>query len=216
MYVSKINDESGEREKALDFMKNNGFALLVTNDANGFPHATHLPLMIEQRDDEKLFLVGHLARANFVWQNWEKTTESGENVKALAVFSGSHAFISSSWYEKSNVSTWNYLSVHATGHVRIVREAARMKEMLKNLTNHYESGMKTPRNFESLGDDYVTKEMRGLVCFEMAVEKLEFAAKLSQNRNDRDYQNIVKELEETQDPNAAQIAEEMKIRRPEL
>ncbi len=207
MYINKINDESDEQQKALDFMEKNAFALLVSTDESGFPHATHLPIAIENDESGNLMLTGHIAKANFIWQQWEK------NDRVLVVFSGAHAYVSSSWYEKSNVSTWNYLTVHAHGHIRVVSDPDRMKEMLRKLTERYESTMERPRLMESMEPNDVKKEMRGLVCFEIAVTKLQFSVKLSQNRNDKDYQNIVKKLDESEDADAKKVAQEMQKRR---
>ncbi|MFM2269682.1 MAG: hypothetical protein RL757_3123 [Bacteroidota bacterium] len=207
MYINKINDESGEHQKALDFMEKNAFALLVSTDELGFPHATHLPISVEFDDTGNLKLTGHIAKANFIWQQWEK------NDRVLVVFSGAHAYISSSWYEKSNVSTWNYLTVHAHGHIGIVSDPEAMKEMLRKLTERYESSMEKPRLMETMDQNDVKKEMRGLVCFEILVTKLQFSAKLSQNRNDKDYQNIIKKLDESDDTDVKNVATEMKKRR---
>lgn len=204
MYVSKINDYSEQREEIKAFIEQYSFGLLVAVNADGMPHATHLPLELEITEGGEWRLSGHVARANEAWKIWE------QNPKAIAIFSGAHAFVSSSWYEKNNVSTWNYLAVHLSGEVRIVQDETQKMESLRRLTNRYESGMKTPRSFESLGMDYIRREMRGIVVIEMAIQKIDFAKKLSQNRNSTDFQNIIHELSTSTDINSQKVAEEMR------
>lgn len=58
--------------------------------------------------------------------------------------------------------------------------------------------------------EFVRKEIKGVVGFEISVEKIEAAWKLSQNRNDANYLNIIAELEKLNDLNATLVAEEMK------
>jgi transcriptional regulator len=203
MYISKINDCSEQHEAIKAFIMQNSFAILVVIGADGTPHATHLPLELDTTEGGTWRLVGHVARANPAWQMWQ------QNPKGLAIFSGADAYISSSWYEKPNVSTWNYLAVHFSGVIREVTDMAQKIEILRNLTNHYESSMPQPRFFERLGAEYVQREMRGLVVFEMEVQQIQFAKKLSQNRNDTDYQNIMQKLSDTTNENAQKIAQAM-------
>ena len=56
--------------------------------------------------------------------------------------------------------------------------------------------------------------IRLIVGFEIVPAKIEGAWKLSQNRNDTDYQRIISELANLGDENARQIAEEMRLMRP--
>ena len=65
-----------------------------------------------------------------------------------------------------------------------------------------------------MSPDYVKKEIRGIVGFEMTLDKVEAKAKLSQNRKDIDYQNIVAELEKTNDGQAQEVARQMRAIRP--
>lgn len=203
MYISKINDYSEQHEAIKAFIAQNGFAILVVIGTNGTPHATHLPLELETTEGGTWRLVGHVARANPAWQMWQ------QNPNALAIFSGEHAYISSSWYEKPNVSTWNYVAVHLSGTIREIEDVAQKIEILRNLTNNYESSMKQPRFFESLGAEYVQREMRGIIVFEMEIQNIQFIKKLSQNRNETDYQNIIQKLYQSNDENAQKIAQDM-------
>jgi transcriptional regulator len=59
----------------------------------------------------------------------------------------------------------------------------------------------------------VQKEMRGVMGFQVKVTHLEANFKLSQNRNDEDYANVVRQLEARGDEQSTAIASEMKKNR---
>jgi transcriptional regulator len=189
MFVPKIF-ENLDRSKVLDLMQKNPFALLVSTDENHLPIATHLPFQIIETADGELLLRGHVSKANAQWRTLSPEKE------VLTVFSGAHAYISSSWYEAQNVSTWNYMSVHAYGKPRIL-STAELADALRELTAHYEHGRDNARTVETMTDNFFEREMRGAVGFEIQVTRIEAANKLSQNRNERDYANIVHQLEQS-------------------
>ena len=205
MYTSPLNRQDSA-PAILDFLKKNGFALLVSQH-EGRPWATHLPLQVSEKPDGTWSLAGHVARANPSWKSF------AENEELMAVFSGPHTYVSSSWYQNMNVSTWNYLAVHIYGRPRMM-EGEELLDALKNLTSHYEAGQAAPLSVEKMPPEYVAREMRGIVGFEIVPTKIQGTWKLSQNRNDIDYQRIITELGQIDDQNAAQIAEEMRLLRP--
>src|SRR5688572_20714590 len=117
--------------KLLEFMRTNSFTLVVCNSPGGLL-ATHLPLIIEERE-EKIVLVTHMAKANHQWKAFEKDTE------ILIVFSGANAYISPDNYEKQqNVPTWNYIAVHAHGKARIYSDKEEVLGCLHKMINRYE------------------------------------------------------------------------------
>ena len=205
MYVPKINQEH-DQERIFDFIHKNSFAALVSSN-NNVPTATHIPIELAFDANNAPILRGHVAKANPHWQLWKQPSQ------ALVIFTGAHSYISSSWYEKTNVSTWNYLAVHVSGEIRIVDEET-LYESLKALTNKYEKYQDKPLYFEQLGEDDIRKQMRGIVGFEIRVAHIDAKAKLSQNRNDKDYAHIVEKLKETDDFQAHDVADEMGKRRP--
>ncbi|RYF58150.1 MAG: FMN-binding negative transcriptional regulator [Cytophagaceae bacterium] len=206
MYVPKSFQET-DQTGLLQFVRDHSFALLITTGDDGIPMATHLPIELQPTGDDQFQLVGHLAKANPQWKLLERDTPS------LAVFSGPHSYISSSWYDHVNVPTWNYLSVHITGQTTLLSDEETL-ELLRQQVDKYESRSKCPVSIESMTEGYVRKEMRGLVAFSMTIDKIEGAAKLSQNRDDANYQAIISELRQTGDPTADALANEMAARRP--
>lgn len=94
-----------------DFLKSNSFGILV-NQVNGKPWATHIPLELDVDAGGNDILVGHIAKANEQWKGFE------ENEEVLCIFNGPHSYISSSWYKKRDVPTWNYIAVHIYGTIK--------------------------------------------------------------------------------------------------
>ena len=54
------------------------------------------------------------------------------------------------------------------------------------------------------------REARGIIGFTIEITSIEAQKKLSQNRDAKNYQNIILELEKTKDNQAIAVAEEMK------
>lgn len=187
-----------------EFIRHNGFGILI-NHADGQLWATHIPMTLSA-DGTKL--TGHLARGN------KQSKTFHESAEILAIFSGPHAYISSSWYDHENVPTWNYIAVHVTGTLRVIEEEE-LLQSLKHLVDKYEHGSANPVSVEKMSPQFLKKEMLGIVGFEIAVTKLEAAYKLSQNRDDANHHAIVKELENRDDAASHDVAQIMKQNRPQ-
>jgi len=203
MYISKLYREE-DREKILEFLRQNEFATLVTYDGEK-PTASHL-LMEVMEDGEQLFVNGHMSKANPLWKTFEK------NAEVLVIFQGPHTYISPTWYNHVNVPTWNYQAIHVYGKPRIVTDHDETYKLLKKLIERHEAGSRY--KLETLPQDFVEKEMKGIVAFQIEATRIEANYKLSQNRDDEDYHNIVARLDERKDEMSHGVAEAMKEKRP--
>jgi len=68
-------------------------------------------------------------------------------------------------------------------------------------------------NFISISDpEMLEKQLKAIVGFKMKVQEFQAAYKLSQNRNETDYVNIIDQLKKEEDPNSKQMAEVMEGR----
>lgn len=205
MYIHPLNSWENESEIS-DFIKKNAFSTLVTQ-VEGKPWATHLPFYLTKNSDGEAILSGHIARANPQWKAFGDTDE------VLVIFQGPHAYISSSWYNHENVPTWNYLAVHVYGKIRIM-EGEELIDHLKSLVDTYETGRQNRVRVETMTPAYFQSQLKALVGFEVTINEVHASAKLSQNRDDKNYQNIIQNLEESAHLLDKEIAEEMKKRRP--
>jgi transcriptional regulator len=201
MYVAKSN-RNENNEELLDFIRQNGFAILIST-VEGKPWATHVPLILSA-DGKKLS--GHLARGNKQWKAWNDTTDM------LAIFTGPHTYISSSWYDHENVPTWNYIAVHVYGKIRTIT-GDELLEGLKALTNKYEHASVKPVTVEGMSESFLSKELLGIVGFEIEITRIEAAYKLSQNRDDKNYKEIISQLRKRPDEDSHHVADEMEKRR---
>ena len=203
MYIPELykNENQTQIEQ---FINNNGFSILV-NQTNGKLWATHIPLLLETKND-KQFLVGHVSKLNPQAESFKTNDE------VLAIFQGSHSYISSSWYDHENVPTWNYLAVHIYGKVKL-HSFKESIEALKRLVDKYETNSKNPVRVEDFSKETML-EAKGIVSFEIEISAIESVKKLSQNRDDKNYTNIISELEKTNDNQAIDIAKAMKKNRP--
>jgi transcriptional regulator len=182
-----------------DFIRHHGFGVLITHTGKKL-WGTHIPLELSGDGNH---LLGHISRANAQWRNFT----GGEEV--MAIFTGPHAYISSSWYDHENVPTWNYIAVHVYGTIRII-EGDLLYQSLKRLTDKYEKESENPVSLERMSPDYIKKAMLGLVGFEITITNIEAAYKLSQNRDRKNHEAIIHQLEKRNDHDSLQVAEAMK------
>jgi len=164
-----------------DLMRREPFAVLVGTDQAGVPFATHLPVLLDETPAPFGRLLAHVARPNPQWQLFTPDRP------VLVVFAGAHAYISPSLYaQHPSVPTWNYVAVHAYGIPRVIEEPERVRALLDRLVRTFEDGRQVPWKMDSLPDAYVDGMMRGIVAFEIPLDRLEGKAKLSQNRGAAD------------------------------
>jgi transcriptional regulator len=199
MYVPDIYKNENQ-EEIIDFLQKNSFGILV-NQTNGKLWATHIPLELDTNKNGKQVLFGHISKENPQWESF------ADNDNVLAIFSGAHSYISSSWYDHENVPTWNYIAVHIYGTIKII-EGEAVIESLKKLVDKYEQSSKNPVRVEDLSRKTMM-QTRGIVAFEIEIEEIQAKHKLSQNRDDKNYDNIITELKKTENPQATAIANEM-------
>jgi transcriptional regulator len=201
MHIPKLYQEE-DRERIIEFLKGNGFPTLVSHDGEKLV-ATHLPTEVVENTDGSLTILGHMSRANPQWRSF-----GGQEV--LLIFQGAHTYISPRWYNHVNVPTWNYMMVHVYGKARML-EGQELYDLLNNLVRMHE--VNTSYSLEGLPADFVEKEMKGVAGFALDVTRIEAGYKLSQNRDDESYGNIVNELEKRGDENSVGVAEEMRAKR---
>ncbi len=203
MYIPKIY-ENQNLEEVKQFIQENSFGILVSQQ-DGKSMATHIPLELSKNDDGNDVLVGHISKANPQWHNFK---DKGE---ILAIFNGPHSYISSSWYDFEEVPTWNYIAVHVRGTIKTI-EGEALYNSLKALMEKYERPSKNPVKIEDMSDKTM-RQINGIIGFEIEITDIQAAYKLSQNRDDKNHQTIIDELEDTSNPGSKAIAEQMKKER---
>jgi transcriptional regulator len=172
---------------AHEVMRQNSFALLVTNGTRGL-EATHLPTVLDPARGELGTVRAHIARANRQWEDFGS--------EAMLVFAGQHGYISPSWYVPGPaVPTWDYVAIHAYGVPSVVADDEdAVLVMLQELVEQYEAGYAERWTLDTQDREWLRKLARGIVAFEMAITRLDAKAKLGQN-NPQHQAGVVAALE---------------------
>lgn len=200
MFIPDIYKNENQ-EEIRTFLIQNSFGILV-NQTDGKLCATHIPLELDTNKEGKEVLLGHISKENPQWKGF------ADNDEVLAIFSGPHSYISSSWYDHENVPTWNYIAVHVYGKIKVV-EGEAVIDSLKKLVDKYEQNSDCPIRVEDLSKKTMM-QTRGIVAFEIEIQDIQSTKKMSQNRGESDYKNIILELEKTENSQSIAVADEMK------
>ena len=153
-----------------------------------------MPLLLDEPEGGPWRLRGHVSRSN-------PQAKIGEaSVPALALFIGPHAYVSPSAYPSKAetgrvVPTWNYVEVHVHGSLRLTDDADHTIAAVTDLTDVHEAGRSEPWRVADAPDDYVARLARGIVSFELVVDRVEAKAKLSQNKSEADRSGVVEDLD---------------------
>ena len=194
--------QNNNLDEVRDFIRKNSFGIMV-NQTDGKLWATHIPLELETNIDGNEVLLGHISIANPQWKNFTN------DANVLCIFSGANSYISSSWYDHENVPTWNYAAVHVYGKIKIVDNPTLFKHLGK-LVDKYEKGNENPVSIFKMSSGMVENQMNAIVGFEIHITEIQAAEKLSQNRDEKNYRNIIAELENKGDIDSLKVATEMK------
>jgi transcriptional regulator len=203
LYIPALYRED-DHQKIVAFLRENNFPAIVSFDGEK-PIATHAPVEINEDENGNITIYGHFSRANPQWKTFGQQ-------EILLIFQGAHTYISPRWYNHVNVPTWNYMMVHVYGTVRFV-QGDELFALLSRLVRQQEAN--SSYRLESLPQEFVQKEMKGVVGFAIDVTRIEAGYKLSQNRNDEDHENIVRELDKRGDEDSAEVARAMREEREE-
>ncbi len=199
-----------DKEEVLDFMRQHPFVTLIGTDTNGRMEATHIPVLIDERNG-RIFISGHIAAKT------DHIRALTENPNALVIFSGAHTYVSSTWYTGNPQmgSTWNYIAIHARGKIKWMDENG-LIEIMKKLSLHFENGdTSSSATYDNLPDDYKEMMIKAIRGFEIEVTELDHVYKLSQNRDEKSYDNIVAQLKKL-DGDAKEIGELMEKRKSKV
>ncbi len=199
-----------DKEKVIEFMKAHPFIILMGSDNKGRTEVTQIPVLIEEKE-ERIFIYGHIAKKSDHHKAFE------QNPDVLALFTGAHTYVSGTWYtgNPQQASTWNYISIHARGQIKFLDEVA-LIELLKKLSLHFENNNADSSTvYDNLPAEYKEKLIKAILAFEIEVTELDNVFKLSQNRDEKSYDNIVHQLKQ-QEGDAKEIGDLMEKRKEQV
>lgn len=200
MYTPK-HYKIDDKKEIFDFIDAYSFGILISAN-NGKLTATHIPFLLKRDEEESGFLYGHIAKAN---QQWKDLSED-----VLVIFPGPHKYISSSWYETDqSVPTWNYLSVHVYGKIKILEDRDDREKIVREAVKYFEDDNSNYK-VDNLKSDYFEAMLRGIVAFKIEITNIEGKQKLSQNHSEDRQQRVINKLEKLDDEDSKEIVRRMK------
>jgi len=192
MWVNPLFDAS-HRASALDLVRGNPLATLIVGDP---VRVAHMPVLLEEGDEDALELVGHMPRVD--------PAADGliAGATTIAVFHGASSYISPAWYVAPGLPTYNYLVAHLEGPARAMTDPEDLRRHLLDLTAAHEelravTGVSwTP---DEVAHARIDKLMPQIVGFRIAVRRIQVKAKLGQNRTIADQRSAAAALHTSPD-----------------
>ncbi|MEP5759697.1 MAG: FMN-binding negative transcriptional regulator [Litoreibacter sp.] len=181
------------------------FATIVSS-ATGILSADHVPLVLHDGEGQHGVLRGHIAITNPLFR------ETDGPIDVLTLFQGPQTYVTPSWYASKKehgkvVPTWNYVVVHARGALEFTQDTSWLLRHLNDLTAQHESHRPEPWTVSDAPDDFIARQLRGLVGFEIAIADIQGTWKVSQNKDLSDWKGVRDGLENSDDANAKSIGD---------
>lgn len=174
MYLPK---QFNHPEHARTIIRENPFASLVSNDDEGFPFISHIPvkLLPHATDVQNDMLLGHVAKGN------PHAAFLAKRPEVLLTFMGPQAYMSPAVYpDLIRVPTWSYVAVHVKAKVRLLEGEEAKDAILKQLIADHEPPY--AQQWRGLPDTYTQPMLNAIVAFEMHVQNIQTKVKLNQHR----------------------------------
>lgn len=167
----------------------------------------HIPFFLDATRGEHGTLIGHVARANPVWQ----AVQAGVSASVL-VFQGPTAYVSPSSYPSKKVHgkvvpTYNYAVVHAHGVPRAFERREHVLGIVSSLTQIHEARQAQPWAVTDAPGDYIDANLKAIVGVEFEVQRWVGKWKVSQNRSAEDRQGVADAFDGMSTGSAAAMAQ---------
>jgi transcriptional regulator len=161
---------------------------MVTMTPDGLV-ATFLPFVHDADTGEHGTLLGHVARSNDQWSR----PVTGE---ALVIVHGPDAYVSPGFYASAAehgrvVPTWNYLTAHVYGELRIHDDVEWLDALVRRLTDLHEAAEPSPWSVDDAPPAFVAGQLRAIVGVELVISRIEAKVKMSQNRPEADVDGVI-------------------------
>lgn len=179
-----------DRTVLTDFIKAHPLGALISIK-DGTPQADLLPFYVVQQDDT-LTLIAHFAKAN-------PLADYVNGADVMILFYGEQGYITPNWYPSKHVHhrhvpTWNYEVVQVRGRASVFDDVKGLMRAVGTLTNIHESTQDTPWKMKDAPADYLAEEIQGILGLTIDVGEMIGKFKLSQNREQGDFDSVVQGL----------------------
>lgn len=184
-----------------EFIQHNPFATFVLQGERLL--GTHIPILAEG-DSKKFRLYGHISDEYNEQINY---LENGR--EALIIFHGPQAYVSSSWYKRKNISTWDYSAVHVNVKLK-VQSANELEESLKRLVYRFEKDQESPLYYDEIPEKMIEGQIPHITGFWAEPFHVQAVAKLHQGFRKEDVESVMNHLEGKDDLSAHQLCKEIR------
>ena len=164
---------------------------------------THIPVLTDG-EPGKFRLFGHISNH---YNEQIKILKNG--IEALLIFQGPQAYISSSWYEKKSISTWDYSAVHVNARIT-VQSDEELEISLKKLVHHFEKKQEKPLYYDEIPKKMIDAQIPHITGFWADPFHVEAVAKLHQGYSGKDVESTIKHLEEQDNSEAKELAKSIR------
>ncbi len=183
-----------------NFIQQHPFATLVIN--GNVLLATHIPVLAEGvAEDFRLF--AHIANHNEMLEHIKNGAE------ALLIFQGAHGYISSSWYQEKDISTWDYSAVHVNVKIKL-QTSDELELSLEKLVKHFESSQDAPLFYKDIPEAMLKEHLPQITGFWCEPTMIKGVAKLHQSYSKENIRSTIEHLEKSNNPMNMELAKNIK------
>ena len=172
-------------EYLFEFIKTHPFASFILKGERLL--ATHIPILIDG-NSKKFRLYSHIANHN------EQIQYLKNDAEALLIFQGAHAYVSSSWYQEKDISTWDYSAVHVNIKLKL-QTREELENSLENLVHRFEKNQFQPLYYNDIPKQMLEEHLPLITGFWAEPFKIEGVAKLHQSYKKQDVASVIEHLE---------------------
>lgn len=194
MYLpDQFREDDPDRLYAL--IETHPLGTLITLDGDTIV-ANHIPFIVDARGDRPVRLLGHVARANTLWQLHPPDRE------VLVVFQDVNAYITPNWYVTKQethevVPTWNYAVAQVGGPLIVHDDQKWLRGQAGMLTRQMERMRNSDWKMADAPQDFLAGQLTAIVGIEIPIVRLVGKVKASQNRTLADRNGAIAGLEAT-------------------
>ena len=198
MYQPKKYKKSNS-EYFVNFIDKHPFATLILHGDRFL--ATHIPVLLKGKPSS-FSLYSHIANSN------EMLPFLKDGVEVLLIFQGANGYVSSSWYEEKDISTWDYSAVHVNATIKL-QNRTELEESLKKLVFRFEKEQEKPLFYDELPEKMLEEHLPLITGFWCEPFKVEGVAKLHQSYKKEDIASTVNHLMQSGCPMSIELAKDI-------
>jgi transcriptional regulator len=188
-----------DRARALDWLSTYNLGSLISAGADGWPRASTSPLIIRHDEHGSPRLYAHLDRRN------PQVEHLRERRPLLYVAHGPRAYVSPGWFPRRPAApTYLHVTVHVRGRAELLDEERTAWLLLETVAT-FERRLSRPWTYDS-GEHFLKGSAKAVAAYELVVEEVDAAWKLSQDRSAEERRLIAAELEKSEQSDDRAIA----------